>query len=79
MSPTTSGPKQLLNILYLLAKLEKRSGALLLFLPPVNVHYGDINVVEQLGVELDGVARGEENLYYNEGGVTNQFERRHNR
>ena len=37
----------------LLAELEERSGSLLLLLTAVDIHDGDIDVIQQLGVELD--------------------------
>lgn len=46
----------------LLAELKERSRALLLLLAAVDIHDGDIDVIEQLGVELDRIARREEHL-----------------
>lgn len=46
----------------LLAELEERSRALLLFLAAVYVHDGYVDVVQKLRVELDRVTRGEEHL-----------------
>ena len=44
----------------LAAELEEGGGALLLLLLAVDVHDRDIDVVEELRVELDAVARGKE-------------------
>ena len=44
----------------LAAELEKSGGALLLLLLAVNVEHGHVDVIEQLGVVLDGIARREE-------------------
>ena len=43
-----------------LAELKECGGPLDLFLPAMNVHHWDINVVEQLGMELDRIARRKE-------------------
>mmetsp|Transcript_19346 Transcript_19346/g.40476 ORF Transcript_19346/g.40476 Transcript_19346/m.40476 type:complete len:323 (-) Transcript_19346:343-1311(-) len=42
------------------AKLEKGGGPLLLLLTSVYVHDGDVDVIEEFGVEFDRVAGGEE-------------------
>lgn len=47
---------------HLLAELEEGRRSLLLLLPSVDIHHGDVDVVQQLRVELDGVTRRKENL-----------------
>lgn len=48
---------------HLLTELEERSRSLLLLLAAVDVHHGDVDVVEKLRVELDRVARRKEHLH----------------
>ena len=43
-----------------LAELKECGGPLDLFLAAVDVHDGNVNVVQQLSVKLDGVAGGKE-------------------
>ena len=48
--------------LLLLAKLEEGGRSLLLLVLAMDVHHGDVDVVQQLRVELHRVARGEKDL-----------------
>ena len=50
--------------LALLAKLEESRGSFLLLLTSMYVHAGNINIVEELSMELNRVARAEENHYF---------------
>lgn len=50
---------------HLLAELEERRRSLLLLLAAVDIHDGDIDVIQQLGVELDRIARREKHLNIN--------------
>mmetsp|Transcript_16939 Transcript_16939/g.48947 ORF Transcript_16939/g.48947 Transcript_16939/m.48947 type:complete len:423 (+) Transcript_16939:355-1623(+) len=43
-----------------LAELKERGGTTLLLLPAVNVHDWDVDVIQQLRVEFDGIARRKE-------------------